>query len=956
MHTHPSRFIHLFLLIAISLGLLFAPAQPGRAAASSVRTPAGILIPSGVLTPAEFDCAAVTEIPLSECQALVAFYNAVGGSNYWFSDNTPCSGWWGILCWEGHVQRIFINGQGLRGDLPPEIGDLTYLTELELGIILGVAGTDDQYNFITSVPPEIGNLVNLQFLNLSGNQLTSLPPEIGNLVNLQRLELGKNQLASLPPEIGNLVNLRSLSIWDNQLTSLPPEIGNLVNLEYLEASANQLTSLPSEFGNLVNLVTIGLMDNQLTSLPPEIGSFYKLEAGYFIYNRLSSLPASIVNLPNVYAFSIDYNCLKIDDPVLSAFLDQKSSNRWKDTQTTPPDELRITAVYNDGVDLDWKPIRYTGDGGGYEISYAADPVGPYTVFAETASKNASSIQVRGLPAGAARFIRVRTHSIILRDASEPSSAVHIWSDYAPILSLFDCADVTGIPQGECVALVAIFEATGGPGWSQDIPVGSGDNWLASTTPCTWKGLTCTDGHITEIYLGGVNLSGDLPPEIGDLAYLTSLNLGYYTDIIGPGGITNYFVNSLTSIPPEIGELANLRTLDLSGNLLTSLPAELWQLTGLQSLSLGGSPGRRGLLDSLPEGLQNLTALQSLDLSFGRLSSLPAWLSSLTNLEILSLNSNQLHELPAGFENLVNLHYLHLEYNALHIEDPALILFLDQHAGSLHWREGQTSPPTDLTVTSLQNGEATVSWAPISYTLDGGGYEISHATSPTGTYTVLGETADKTAGSFHASGLPQSAVHYFRLRTHTPPHVHTPQAWYSDNLNDLWSDYHMTPISITILEASQPVSVTLQPTAALNLFLHIPDGQFVSLAIPAGAVTETVTLEFSQPLTATPLLSYTLLGAAFDLTASRGGQPLADFAFQQPVNLSVSYDGAAAAGLHEATLSLYTWDGSAWAPAACGGYQRSAWGNWLSAPICHLSRFALFGQPPAATIYLPVISR
>ena len=50
-----------------------------------------------------------------------------------------------------------------------------------------------RYMGLTSLPVEIGNLVNLQHLNLENNQLTSLPVEIGNLVNLQQLYLGINQ-------------------------------------------------------------------------------------------------------------------------------------------------------------------------------------------------------------------------------------------------------------------------------------------------------------------------------------------------------------------------------------------------------------------------------------------------------------------------------------------------------------------------------------------------------------------------------------------------------------------------------------------------------------------------------------------------------------------------------------------------------------------------------------------
>jgi len=41
----------------------------------------------------------------------------------------------------------------------------------------------------------------LEKLNLSCNQLTTLPPEIGLLTQLQNLHLSYNQLTTLPPEI-----------------------------------------------------------------------------------------------------------------------------------------------------------------------------------------------------------------------------------------------------------------------------------------------------------------------------------------------------------------------------------------------------------------------------------------------------------------------------------------------------------------------------------------------------------------------------------------------------------------------------------------------------------------------------------------------------------------------------------------------------------------------------------
>ena len=65
------------------------------------------------------------------------------------------------------------------------------------------------YNQLTSVPAEIGQLTSLEQLNLDCNQLTSVPAEIGQLTSLRRLNLRRNQLTSLPAEIGQLTSLRS---------------------------------------------------------------------------------------------------------------------------------------------------------------------------------------------------------------------------------------------------------------------------------------------------------------------------------------------------------------------------------------------------------------------------------------------------------------------------------------------------------------------------------------------------------------------------------------------------------------------------------------------------------------------------------------------------------------------------------------------------------------------------
>ena len=175
-----------------------------------------------------------------------------------------------------------LSGKNLT-KLPPEIGNLTALTELNLWD-----------NKLSILPPEISNLTALTYLNISYNQLTSLPPEIGKLNALTRLYLHNNQLSSLPPEIGKLKVLTDLDLRNNQLSNLPPEIGKLNELTKLSLWNNQLSSLPPEISKLNALTSLDLMDNLFSTLPTEIGKLNALTSLDLDGNPLTSPPQEIV--------------------------------------------------------------------------------------------------------------------------------------------------------------------------------------------------------------------------------------------------------------------------------------------------------------------------------------------------------------------------------------------------------------------------------------------------------------------------------------------------------------------------------------------------------------------------------------------------------------------------------------------------------------------------------------
>ncbi|KAG2705165.1 hypothetical protein I3843_05G036600 [Carya illinoinensis] len=122
-------------------------------------------------------------------------------------------------------------------------------------------------------------------------------------------------------------------------------------------------------------------------------------------------------------------------------------------------------------------------------------------------------------------------------------------------------------------------------------------------PCTWFHVTCdSDNMVTRVDLGNANLSGQLVPQLGQLANLQYLEL--YSNVIS--GI----------IPEELGNLTNLVSLDLYlNNLSGGIPPTLGKLSKLRFLRLNNNT----LKGKIPLSLTTVTSLQVLDLSNNNLT-------------------------------------------------------------------------------------------------------------------------------------------------------------------------------------------------------------------------------------------------------------------------------------------------------------------------------------------------
>ena len=115
--------------------------------------------------------------------------------------------------------------------------------------------------------------------------------------------------------------------------------------------------------------------------------------------------------------------------------------------------------------------------------------------------------------------------------------------------------------------------------SKDALRGTGSlNWSPGTAVTGWDGVTVTGDRIAKVELDDEDLTGTIPPALGNLPLLTHLDLSD---------------NSLTgAIPRELAHLDNLQVIRLSGNSLTGcIPEGLKdiQTNDLNSLNLQDCP-------------------------------------------------------------------------------------------------------------------------------------------------------------------------------------------------------------------------------------------------------------------------------------------------------------------------------------------------------------------------------
>ncbi|XP_059649753.1 serine/threonine-protein kinase BRI1-like 2 [Cornus florida] len=212
---------------------------------------------------------------------------------------------------------------------------------------------------------------------------------------------------------------------------------------------------------------------------------------------------------------------------------------------------------------------------------------------------------------------------------------------------------------------------------EEDPNGVLSGWQLNTNPCTWHGITCTLGRVTQLDLSQCNLVGNISlSPFASLDMLTVLNLSANLFTVNstsllqlPYGLKQLELSStgLAGLVPEnfFTKCPNLVYVNLSHNNLTSflpdnllLSSDKLQVLDLSSNNITGSISNMKI--------ESCNSLSHLDLSENHIiDSIPVSLSNCTNMKALNLSYNLLtRDIPKSFGELNSIQRLDLSHNYL----------------------------------------------------------------------------------------------------------------------------------------------------------------------------------------------------------------------------------------------------------------------------------------------------
>ncbi|TYH82232.1 hypothetical protein ES332_D02G044900v1 [Gossypium tomentosum] len=418
-----------------------------------------------------------------------------------------------------HLSHLFLSKNAFEGAIPPCLSGMKDLSILDL--------SNNQLS--GRVPEELITKNSLTILRLSNNNLSGhVLPVILNANGLSKLYLDGNnfsgEMANVDVSISEFpTSLREINLGNNKFYgNLPRWMGNVSFLERLALSQNGFEgSIPMEFCNMDRLEFLDLSENNLFGSIPSCFNTLNIKHVHLHGSRLSGpLPIAFYNISSLVTLDLRGNNLTGSIPKWIGTLSSLSVLLLKDNHFHGEVPVQLCKLDSLNI-IDLSQNIFSG--------IIPSCLGNLTLPTET-------------------------NKILTNRGTSPS--------------------LTGDGLAKTLGVYVDYFYLG--------------SYLEEVIEFTTKsGFLSYEGDIlaymTGIDLSCNNLTGDIPPELGNLSEIYSLNLSH---------------NKLTGvIPSSFAKLHQIESLDLSyNNLSGEIPNQLVELNSLEVFSVAYN----NLSGSIPE--------------------------------------------------------------------------------------------------------------------------------------------------------------------------------------------------------------------------------------------------------------------------------------------------------------------------------------------------------------------
>ncbi|KAK1378702.1 receptor-like protein kinase HSL1 [Heracleum sosnowskyi] len=433
----------------------------------------------------------------------------------------------------GGLRVLDLSGNNFSGDIPASFAEFRSLEAISLveNLLDGV------------VPAFLGNIWSLKQLNLSYNPFLPgrIPPEFGNLTNLEVLWItGCNLMGEIPDSLGRLSKLVDLDLAINNLRGeVPSSLTELTRVVQIELYNNSLSGELPRFG-WGKMKALRLLDasmNELTgTIPDELCELPLESLNLYENNLFGTVPLGIAKSVNLYELRLFGNRLTGELP---RDLGKNSPMLWMDLSSNEFSGELPGGLCEKGVFEELLVISNKFSG---EI-----PVGLGKCRSLTRVRLGYNRFSGEVPEGFWGLPRVYLLELAGNSFSGSIAKTIVGASNLSSLSIFK-NNFSGSLPDEIGSLENLKDFS------------ASNNWFSGSLPASIVNL----GQLERLDLHNNELSGELPSEIHSWKKMNELNLAH-NDFTG-------------RIPDKIGSLSGLNYLDLSGNKFSGgIPSGLQNL-------------------------------------------------------------------------------------------------------------------------------------------------------------------------------------------------------------------------------------------------------------------------------------------------------------------------------------------------------------------------------------------